>query len=75
MATNLRKTTTKRGILELLWYFHEAECRDPKDRIAALLGLVPDGNRFHLDYTAHWTELYRQVASLAFGLNDSATNF
>ncbi|KAK2752653.1 HET domain-containing protein [Colletotrichum kahawae] len=75
MATNLREPTTDRGMLELLWYFHEAECSDPKDRIAALLGLVPHGNRFHLDYTAHWKELYRQVASLVFGLNDSAANF
>ncbi|OBR09765.1 HET domain-containing protein [Colletotrichum higginsianum IMI 349063] len=75
MATNLREPNTKRGILELLWYFHEAECHDPKDRIAALFGLVPDGNRFHLDYTAHWTGLYRQVASSAFGLDHSATNF
>lgn len=75
MATNLREPTTNRGMLELLWYFHEAECSDPKDRIAALLGLVPHGNRFHLDYTAHWKELYRQVASLAFGLNDSAATF
>ncbi|KAF0316870.1 HET domain-containing protein [Colletotrichum asianum] len=75
MAASLREPTTKRGILELLWYFHEAECRDPKDRIAALLGLVPNEKRFPLDYTAHWTELYRQVASLAFGLNDRAINF
>lgn len=53
MAANLREPTTKRGILELLWYFHEAECRDPKDHIAALLSLIPNQQRFPLNYTTY----------------------
>ncbi|KAI2775773.1 hypothetical protein F4815DRAFT_486881 [Daldinia loculata] len=42
-------------------------------RIAALLGLVQDDRRFYLDYTVHWTEQYKQVASsiLSHGDNDA----
>jgi hypothetical protein len=61
VMANLRRQTTKLTILELLWNFHEARCLDPKDRIAALFGLISKEYRFHLDYTAHWTELYKHV--------------
>ncbi|KAK6951734.1 hypothetical protein Daesc_006257 [Daldinia eschscholtzii] len=71
VMTNLHKPV-KLTILELLWNFHEALCLEPKDRIAALLGLVQDDHRFYLDYTVHWTELYKQVASsyLSYSNND-----
>lgn len=73
VMANLRRPTTKLTILELLWHFHEARCSDPKDRIAALFGLVSKEHRFHLDYTAHWTELYKHVVLgiLKFGNNDA----
>jgi hypothetical protein len=69
---NLRRPTTKLTILELLWNFHEACCVDPKDRIAALFGLISDEHRFHLDYNAHWTAIYKRVVSgvLRYGNND-----
>lgn len=72
VMANLRRPTTKLTILELLWHFHEARCLDPKDRIAALFGLISKEHRFHLDYTAHWTELYNHVVSgiLRNGNND-----
>ncbi len=70
---NLRRPTTKLSILELLWNFYEARCLLPKDRIAALYGLVSEEYRVHLDYTAHWTGLYRQVVTsvLRVGNNDT----
>lgn len=72
MAT-LRRPTTKLTILGLLWDFHEAQCLDPRDRIAALYGLVAEEYRVHLDYTAHWTELYKQFTTgiLKSGNNDT----
>jgi hypothetical protein len=70
---NLRRPTTKRTILELLWIFHEAGCLEPKDCIDALFGLVADDHRFHLDYTARWTELHKQVVSGIFGLGNNDT--
>ncbi|KAF6834370.1 HET domain-containing protein [Colletotrichum plurivorum] len=75
VAAVLREPAPKFGILELLWYFHQAECLEPKDRIAALLGLVRSSNRFHLDYNVHWTELYRQLASVAFSSSAADTRF
>ena len=62
MTAKLCRPTRSLSILELLWNFHEADCLDNKDRVAALFGLVPAESRFQLDYTAHWTELYKQVA-------------
>ena len=73
MATIMGKVTTKRSMLELLWNFHEAGCLEPKDRIVAFLGLVPDEDRFRLDYTVHWTELYKQVASSVLGVGNNNT--
>ena len=71
VMANLRRPITKLTILELLWNFHEARCLEPKDRIAALLGLVPDNHRFHLDFTIHWTELYKQVVLGVFGFGNN----
>jgi len=63
VMANLRRPSTKLTILELLWNFHEARCVDPKDRIAALFGLISEEHRFHLDYNAHWTKFYKQIVS------------
>ncbi|KAI1778067.1 HET-domain-containing protein [Hypoxylon cercidicola] len=73
VMANLRRPTIRLTILELLWNFQEAECLEPKDRIAALLGLVHCSHRPRIDYTVHWTELYKQVASsiLSLGNNDT----
>jgi len=66
-------TTGTGMLLELLWNFHEAKCKDPRDRIAALHCLVPKQSRFPIDYTVHWAELYRQAASflLATGTDNT----
>lgn len=73
VMANLRRPTTKLTILEALWNFHEARCLLPQDRIAALYGLISEEYRVHLDYTVHWTELYRRVATsiLRVGNNDT----
>lgn len=71
MMSNLWRPVTRLGILELLWNFHEAICLEPKDRVAALFGLVSEENRFHLDYSLHWTELYKQVAVSAFSSDNT----
>jgi len=73
VMANLHKPATKLTMLELLWQFHEAQCLEPKDRITALFGLVSDGHRFHLDYTAQWTELYKNVVSGILSLGDNET--
>jgi hypothetical protein len=73
MAANLGRLTAKLSLLDLLWIFHEAICVEPKDRIAALLGLVPLDEAFHLDYTVHWTELYKKVASSTLEHGDNNT--
>ncbi|KAK3942825.1 heterokaryon incompatibility protein-domain-containing protein [Diplogelasinospora grovesii] len=65
VAANLRRPATNLSMLDALWNFHQAGCSEHKDRIAALFSLVPEINRFPLDYTLHWTELYKQVASFA----------
>ncbi|KAK8066857.1 heterokaryon incompatibility protein-domain-containing protein [Apiospora hydei] len=64
MAAALGNPLKTTDLLEHLWNFHEAECRDKKDRIAALHGLCPYG-RFQLDYKSDWKEIYKQVASSA----------
>jgi hypothetical protein len=72
MVANLRRPSASLSILELLWNFHEAACLEPRDRIGALLGLIAEERRFPIDYTAHWTDLYKQAASfiLRVGGND-----
>jgi hypothetical protein len=70
MMSNLWRPVAKLSILELLWNFHEPICLEPKDRVAALFGLVSEDNQFHLDYNLHWTELYKQVAVSAFSSNN-----
>jgi len=52
----------KTSLLELLWNFHAADCSDPRDRIAALFGLVLAYKRFKMDYSMDWTTLHRQTA-------------
>lgn len=59
-------------ILQLLWYFHGAACFDPRDRVAALLGLAPEVLSC-FDYNVLWPDLYRQLATfcLEFGCQNS----
>ncbi|KAI9642986.1 hypothetical protein NHQ30_008720 [Ciborinia camelliae] len=73
VMANLRRPATKITILELLWNFHEARCLLPNDRIAAIYGLISEEYRVHLDYTADWTELYKEVVTgaLKAGNNDT----
>lgn len=75
MVARLGKSARKDGILALLWKFHEADCLEPRDRVAALFGLLAKNDRCPLDYTTHWTELYKQVASFLFGLGEKDTGF
>ncbi|KAH7131235.1 heterokaryon incompatibility protein-domain-containing protein, partial [Dactylonectria macrodidyma] len=71
MVANLGRTEAKLSTLEVLWHFHEADCLEPKDRVAALFGLVSESDRFALDYTLHWADLYKQVALRAFSCGDN----
>ncbi|RWA14895.1 hypothetical protein EKO27_g145 [Xylaria grammica] len=73
VMANLGRPMAKLTMLELLWNFHEARCLEPKDRIAALLGLVTDDHRLRLDYTAQWAELYKKTVSNIFRLGDNDT--
>ncbi|KAI1092530.1 HET-domain-containing protein [Rostrohypoxylon terebratum] len=57
-----RRTYTPYTLLELLWTFDESICLEPKDRVAALYGLSRDNYGYQLDYTVHWTEMYKQIA-------------
>ena len=75
MMANLGRLTSKPHMLELLWNFHEADCLEHKDRIAALLGLVSDRDRFPLDYTLHWTDIYKRLASFMFKLGNNDIGF
>ncbi|KAL8302548.1 hypothetical protein RB597_002759 [Gaeumannomyces tritici] len=52
-------------MMGLLWDFHEAACLEPRDRIAALVGLIGEESRLPLDWAAHWTDLYKQADSSA----------
>ncbi|KAI3534094.1 HET domain-containing protein [Colletotrichum filicis] len=61
----------RKPILQLLWNFHAAKCREPEDRIAALFGLIPDHEQImdqqsYLDLRQHWTVLYRRLALAMF---------
>jgi hypothetical protein len=53
------------SILSLIWNLHLPVCLDPRDRVIALIGLMPRENRrFHADmieYRSHWTSLYYHV--------------
>ncbi|KAL5346055.1 hypothetical protein ACLOAV_009086 [Pseudogymnoascus australis] len=73
VMANLRRPTTKLTVLEVLWNFHEARCFLPKDNIAALYGLISEEYRVHLDYTAHWAELYKQVVTGIFRVGNNDT--
>ncbi|KAK5661068.1 hypothetical protein OQA88_10958 [Cercophora sp. LCS_1] len=54
------------SILKPLWDFHCAERADPRDRIAAFLGLTPIDKRFEVDYNTSWASLYRHNAQFVF---------
>lgn len=69
VAANLGSQTAGLGMLELLWHFYDAECFDPKDRIAALSSL----GGWEVDYTQHWTEMYKDLASRTYSLNHNDT--
>lgn len=72
MMADLAGTTIQQSsMLELLWYFHEAECCDPKDRIAALLSLIPDSQRFPLDYKKPWTDSFEEFACFTYTRGDN----
>ncbi|KAK6835095.1 hypothetical protein PG987_009789 [Apiospora arundinis] len=69
MASSLADSAaSERSLLEDLWRFHDAVCREKKDRVAALVGLsANDDNHndpgFQLDYNTDWKNIYKQVAS------------
>lgn len=54
-------------ILGLLWTFHDAACSGNRDRINALLGLVPNCS-WQPDYSRSWMSEYERLARAA--LND-----
>lgn len=73
MVSRLGRPTARVDMLELLYRFHAGNCLDRRDRIAALYGLVPKSSRFQMDYSVHWTEMYKHVATFALttGTNDT----
>ncbi|KAL8339663.1 hypothetical protein RB601_005992 [Gaeumannomyces tritici] len=64
-AARLRRPSLSQKMMGLLWDFHVAACLEPRDRIAALVGLIGEESRLPLDWAAHWTDLYKQAASSA----------
>lgn len=72
MVVKLPGLKANLDILGLLWYYHAACCDDPRDRVAAMFGLVPN-IASQLQYNVHWSELYRQLAAfvLEFGCQDA----
>ncbi|KAI1455240.1 HET-domain-containing protein [Annulohypoxylon moriforme] len=73
MMANLNSPASNSTILELLWTFQEARCLEPKDRVAALFDLSQNNYGFYLDYTVHWTEMYKQIALSALRNGDNET--
>ncbi|POS74144.1 HET domain-containing protein [Diaporthe helianthi] len=64
----------KKGLLSLLWDFHDSECSDARDRIAAVYGLVTDGVRPLLHYgSMDWKQIYMDMASYFIQNSPSVT--
>ncbi|KEY72262.1 hypothetical protein S7711_00261 [Stachybotrys chartarum IBT 7711] len=63
VVTSLTRLENQR-MLPLLWQFHTAECGDKKDRIFALYGLLPAGERnpVQIDYNSEWVDIFREQA-------------
>jgi len=59
MVAELGRSMERVNMLELLYKFYAADCLDKRDRVAALFGLAPPENRFPMDYSVHWTEMYK----------------
>ena len=72
VAANMGSQTTGLSMLELLWHFHNSECTEQKDRIAAFRSLARDGQDFRLDYTKSWNAIFMDFASFTYntGCND-----
>ncbi|KAL0777576.1 hypothetical protein CaCOL14_005229 [Colletotrichum acutatum] len=60
----LLKHDVTEDLLELLWGFHMAKCSDPRDRLAALYGFLPQSKQpIDLLYSQiSWNEMYRRLA-------------
>ncbi|KXH61027.1 HET domain-containing protein [Colletotrichum nymphaeae SA-01] len=60
----LLKHDVTEDLLELLWGFHTAKCSDPRDRLAALYGFLPQSEQpIDLQYDQlDWKEMYRRLA-------------
>jgi hypothetical protein len=66
VAANLGSQTSGHSMLELMWHFHDSKSLDPRDCIAAFLGLARDGQDFCLDYTKPWENMFRDFASFTY---------
>lgn len=52
------------SLLTMLWQFDQSECTDPRDRIAALVGLTSSDDDFEIDYdTDDRDQYYRRVTA------------
>ena len=73
VAANLGSQTSRLSMLELLWHFHDSKSLEPKDRIAAFLGLARDGQDHCLNYTQPWDNMFRDFAFFTYsrGCNDT----
>ncbi|KAF2715926.1 hypothetical protein K431DRAFT_189996, partial [Polychaeton citri CBS 116435] len=73
VAANLGHQTAGLSMLELLWHFHDSECLEPRDRIAAFFGLAQDGKDLRLNYTKSSGDVFEDFASSVYdrGCNDT----
>ncbi|ORY11990.1 heterokaryon incompatibility protein-domain-containing protein [Clohesyomyces aquaticus] len=53
---------SKKDIYALLWKLHKSQCSDPRDRIAALYGLIPRNRQLTLDYETSFHAIYQEHA-------------
>lgn len=54
----------ERDVLRMLWDLDSSECSDPRDRVAALLGLASGEHQIQLDYDMDdWKQVYQRLAT------------
>lgn len=62
-------------LFNLLWHIHRCECSDPRDRFAAIYGLLPQADLISLNYeTEDWRSLYFRQAKHLINAKDRSGN-
>lgn len=60
----LESTNVEINLMDYIYNFHERKSKDPRDKIFALLGLLPEHLRFPADYRITTKALYERVSLL-----------